>query len=160
MAAAGAPRHPLFGQENVPYQDKLAAETASMATSAVDDFRFVEIAGKGCNGVAFLVEHTREDNPFRLSKRYVIKAMMNIHGLTARGLRSNYEKEFSTFVELGPACKSLRDCGGRDGLVTFHKSFTGRVPADMHALLLAHYGQEFINVNFNPNDGAYQVPHG
>ncbi len=125
-----------------------------MELSDIGDFKFIEPVGKGCNGVAFLVEHTREDNPFRLSKRYVIKVMMNMYGLTTRGLRSSYEKEFSTFLELDPACKVLRDRGDRDGLVTFHKSFTSRVPEDMHALLLAHYGQDFINLNFKPNDGV------
>ena len=156
MAAARAPAlaPPRADPESTSFKDKLAAEAASMELSGIGDFKFIEAVGKGCNGVAFLVEHTREDNPFRLSKRYVIKVMMNMHGLTTRGLRSSYEKEFSTFLELNPACKALRDRGDRDGLVTFHKSFTSRVPEDMHALLLAHYGQDFINLNFRPNDGA------
>ncbi len=154
LAPAAPPPPPSASPESKSFKDKLAAEATSMAASGIGDFKFIEPVGKGCNGVAFLVEHTREDNPFRLSKRYVIKVMMNMYELTTRGLRSKYEKEFSTFIELDPACKALRDRGDRDGLATFHKSFTSYVPEDMQALLLAHYGQEFINLNFKPNDGA------
>ena len=133
--------------------DKLRAEEAALACSKIDEFEFLSIAGMGCNGVAFNVQHTNPDNPFAETKTYVIKTMMNYGGLTTRGLRSKYQKEFDHFIKLAATRKAMQAQGKRDGLVQFYNSFTGYAPDDMMELIIRKCGREFANDSFPVDKG-------
>ena len=64
MAAARARRAPA----ETAFVDKLAAEEAALKAATIDDFEFIQILGKGCNGIAVEVRHLDAANPFNKSK--------------------------------------------------------------------------------------------
>ena len=143
-----------MSRDEARYNDKLLAEEAELGRSTIRDFEFISIAGKGCNGIAFIVRHRSPANPFAKTKTYVIKAMMNFGGLTSRGLRSSYQKEFDRFIELHDTRKQMQAAGKRDGLVQYYHAFSGKVPADMKRLVEEAYGAEFASFNFPADDGT------
>lgn len=132
-------------------RDKLAAEEAALRRSNIHEFQFLSIAGLGCNGLVFYVQHMQLANPFSLTKTYVLKAMLNMHSLESRELHSSYKKEFDTFIALAPARRALQAVGKRDGLVAFFRSFTAAAPPDMLKLVTDLYGRQFTRDNFPPD---------
>ena len=58
----------VAAEPDMPFVDKLAAEEASLKAATIADFEFLEIVGKGCNGIAVEVKHLSPANPFYKSK--------------------------------------------------------------------------------------------
>ena len=90
---------------------------------------------------------------FALLQTYVLKVMMDTHGLLSARLNEKYKREFDIFTELEPERKALRAVGKRDGLVQFYQSFTSKVPAALIAMVVAKFGEEFVRLNFPPAAG-------
>ena len=87
---------------------------------------------------------------FALLQTYVLKVMMDTHGLLSARLNEKYKREFDIFTELEPERKALRAVGKRDGLVRFYHSFTSKVPTALIAMVAAKFGEEYARVNCPP----------